>query len=167
MSERGRIQRVSAWLACIGTGGLLMLGAAYVLTYEPAPSVRVLWRAGLPAAERETLERKYLLLNGRDPLPGGSIAYDLLDTSQRNVRGLVNDPAIVDTNDIERHSFTIPFETDYGSEWMWVAHRIPGLRDAGVRRIVVAALTAMVLGGLLVGIRARDSAHDRSERDPH
>lgn len=38
----------------------------------------------------------------------------------------MHDAAVADTADIDRNSFTIPFDTKYGRSWMWIAHRIPG-----------------------------------------
>lgn len=143
------------WIGALGALGLAAFGVAYWLTYEPAPRVRVLWREGLPAGQRAALERKYLLLNGRDPVSGGSLAYDLLDTSVPNLRALVTEPAIVDTNDIDRNTLAIPFDVDYGGEWMWIAHRTPGLRDATPRAGLLLLLLLMAVGGLAPdGVRA-------------
>jgi hypothetical protein len=133
--------------------GLALLGLAYWLTYEPAPRIRILWRDGVTAQQRTTIERKYLLLNGRDPLENGSLAYDLLDTSRSNIKALVEDPAIADTSDVDRDTYIVPFITDYGNEWMWIADRTPGLRNAGIRTSVVAALLVMVVGGFVVARR--------------
>jgi hypothetical protein len=140
--------RVRRWIGAIGAMGLTLLGAAYWLTCEPAPRIRVLWRPEVIQEQRAALERKYLLLNGRDQLPEGSIAYDLLDTSRANLQAIVNDPSILDTNDIERNSLIVPFDVEYGSEWMWLADRIPGLRNVQLRAAIVIALAAMVIGGL-------------------
>jgi hypothetical protein len=126
----------------------MALGLAYWLTIEPAPAVRVQWRPGVSEEQQAALERRYLLVNARDRLDGGSIAYDLLDTSVRNIRALVADEAVADTADIDRDAFTIPFDTEYGGEWMWMAHRLPGLRDERVRRGAIAVLAVMAIGGL-------------------
>ena len=136
------------WIGAFGALGLAAFGVAYWLTYEPAPRVRVLWREGLPAAQRAALERKYLLLNGRDPMSGGSLAYDLLDTSVPNLRALVAEPAIADTNDIDRNTLAVPFDVDYGGEWMWIAHRTPGLRDATARAGLIVLLLSVAVFGL-------------------
>lgn len=143
--RRARLARRS--VGATGAAGLVLLGSACWLTYEPAPRVRVLWQDEVTPTQRAGLERRYLLLNGRDQLPEGSIAYDLLDTSASNIKALVEDPAVADTNDIERHTFVVPFDVDYGGEWMWIAHRLPGLRHAWVRTILVIVLTMMAVGG--------------------
>ena len=128
--------------------GLALYGLAYWLTYEPAPRIRVLWRESVTAERRAALERKYRLLHPRDRLVEGSVAYDLLDTSRSNVKALVEDPAVADTNDIEQHTYIVRFEADYGSEWMWIADRTPGLRDERVRTFVVVAFLVMAMTGL-------------------
>lgn len=146
--ERGRRVRRVRWIGITGVAGLACLGVTYWLTLEPAPRVRVLWQDGVTPEQRARLERTYLLLNGRDQLREGSIAYDLLDTSPSNIEALVHEPAIADTNDIERNTFVVPFDVDYGNEWMWAAHRIPLLRDAWVRMAMLIAFAGMAIGGL-------------------
>lgn len=146
-SGTSRTRRYDLWLGAIGGVGLALLGLAYWLTYEPAPRIRVLWRETLTPQQRDALEQRYLLMNGRDRLAEGSVAYDLLDTSPSNIKALVDDPAIADTNNIERHTYVVPFDTDYGGEWMWIAHRTPGLREARVRGSLIAVLAVMAVGG--------------------
>lgn len=153
-------------LAAIGLGGLGALALAYWLTYEPAPAVRVRWRDGVTSERRAALERKYQLSNPRVPNP--SIAYDLLDTRQSNIRALVLDPDVADTNDIDRDRFEVPFTGEYGESWMWVAHRTPGLRDARVRWGLIAVLAAMAVAGLRGGSARRrgEGAKERAEETP-
>lgn len=153
---------VPRWIGALGVAGLAVLGLTYWLTVEPAPRVRVLWRAGVTPARQAALERAYLLENGRDRLPEGSIAYDLLDTSRSNLQALVQDPAVADTNDIDRNALVVPFDADYGAEWMWIAHRTPGIRDGRVRALLLAALAAMAAGGW-----ARDGARLRLGHRKH
>ena len=135
------------YLGPIGVSGLALLGLAYWLTYEPAPRVRVLWRQDVTSEQQAALERKYLLLNGRDRFTEGTLAYDLLDTSRWNIRALVEDPAVADTHDIERDTYIVPLTTDRGGEGMWIAHRIPGLRDPPVRWAAIAILAVMAVVG--------------------
>lgn len=146
--ERERRVRRVRWIGITGVAGLACLGVTYWLTLEPAPRVRVLWQDHVTLQQQAALERKYLLVNARDRLTEGSLAYDLLDISVSNIRALVEDPAILDTNDIERHTFVVPFDVDYGGEWMWLAHRTPVLRDRWARTIVIVILTIMAVGGL-------------------
>lgn len=125
-----------------------MLAAAYWLTVEPAPRIRVLWRDGITAQQQAALEVQYQLLNGRDRLPEGSLAYDLLDTSRSNIRRLVDDPAVADTNDIDRDAYVVEPDTDRGGERTWLAYRVPGLREAWSRRAVTLVLAIAAVAGL-------------------
>lgn len=131
-----------------GLTGLVLLAAAYWATLEPAPRIRVLWRDGISAEQQAALEARYLLRNGRDRLPEGSLAYDLLDTSRANVRRLVEDPAVADTNDIDRNAYVVEPNTDRGDARMWVAYRVPGLRAAWVRWTLVWLLSIAAAAGL-------------------
>jgi hypothetical protein len=140
--------RIARAVALLGVCALACYGLAYWLTYEPAPRIRVLWRPEITPARRVALERRYRLVNPRELLPEGSLAYDLLDTSASNVEAMVEDPAIADTHDIERHTHVVRFETDYGNEWMWIADRTPGLRNRAVRRWILTGLILVSAAGL-------------------
>ncbi|OFW02333.1 MAG: hypothetical protein A3I61_19450 [Acidobacteria bacterium RIFCSPLOWO2_02_FULL_68_18] len=131
-----------------GLIGLMLLGAAYLATLERVPRIRILWRDGVTAEQQAALEARYLLRNARDRLPEGSLAYDLLDTSRANIRALVDDPAVTDSNDIDRDAYVVEPETDRGEAWMWVAYRVPGLRAAGVRWTLILLLSIAAVAGL-------------------
>jgi hypothetical protein len=143
--------RVARWLSAIGLAGLAALAVAYGLTYERAPGIRVRWRDDLSAAQQADREWKYLLTNGRAPMARAtrSLAYDLQDTSRRNIRALVQDPDVADTNDIDRDEFRVAPKTRPGERWMWIAHRIPVLRHAAGLWSFVALLSVMAVVGLL------------------
>lgn len=145
-----RAERIGWRCGVLGAIGLMLLGLAYALTHEPAPRIRVEWHPNLTGQQRIALEQKYMLFSGRDVIAHGSIAYDLLDTSRANIKALIDDPAVVDTNDIDREASAIPFDTEYGLGWMWVAHRTAGLRDARVRSLVIVAFVTMAVGGFAV-----------------
>jgi hypothetical protein len=166
--RRRQAQRIAWWCGAAGVIGLALLGLAYALTHEPAPRVRVEWDASVTAQQRMALEQKYLLASPRDVIGHGSMAYDLLDTSAGNIKALVDDPAIADTNDIDRDAYAIPFDTEYGLGWMWIAHRTPGLRDGRVRAIMINALTAMAVGGVAIAffLRRRSTARTRANTAP-
>ena len=135
------------WLSMIGVAGLAALGFAYWFTYEPAPSIRVRWRDDVTSQRQAALERKYLLANGRAP-SGRSIAYDLLDTRRENIKALVQDPDVRDTNDLDRHQFEVPLDFAYGDSWMWVADRTPVLRNTRARWTLIVILALMAVVGL-------------------
>lgn len=135
--------------AAIAIAGLAIYFFTYWFTYEPAPTIRVRWRDDVSAEQQATLERKYLLSNGREPMADAprSIAYDLLDTSHRNVEALVKDPAVADTNDVDRDNFEVRITADQGERWTWVALRLPVLRYAAARWALVCGLTVLALYG--------------------
>ena len=142
--------RQSAGLTGIGGGGLCLLWLAYALTLERAPGIRVRWRDDVTVAQQAERERMYLLANGRATMPEAprSIAYDLLDTSSRNIAAIVTDTRVADTNDIDRDNFKIGRNASPGELRMWLADRIPGLRYRTVRVILIAGLAIMALVGL-------------------
>ncbi|MBI2186948.1 MAG: discoidin domain-containing protein [Acidobacteria bacterium] len=135
-------------LGAAGLAGLALLAASYWATREPAPRIRVLWRDSVTAEQQAVLETRYFLRNGRDRLPEGSLAYDLLDTSRGNIRRLVEDPAVADTNDIDREAYVVEPDTDRGGEWTWIAYRVPGLREAWLRQALILLLAIAAVAGL-------------------
>lgn len=161
MPRRRTISRAGAFAcAAAGIGGLAVLAFAYWFTAEPAPGIRVTWASTVSEEQRTSLERRYQLANRRAPHPDDprSLAYDLLDTRRSNIEALVNDPAVVDFNDIDDEYFRVRLGTAYGDEWLWVAHRTPGLRNALVRWLTIASLTAMAVFGLAGLLWQRDPA---------
>jgi hypothetical protein len=159
-----------AWLAVIvAVIGLASMRAAYDLTYEPAPSVRVRWRDGTGPWGRTWLEHKYRLVDPAAP-QGLSYAYVLMDTSEVNIRAMVTDPVVADTGDIDREKFEVPWETAYVTrERMWAADRTPGLRQPTVRYAVLAALVAALAFGVMrilgaLRVRYTNAAFDSLRR---
>ena len=137
--------------AATGLLGLALLSFAYWFTVEPAPSIRVRWRNDVTAERQAALERRYLLADPRAPMEDAprSLAYDLLDTSRRNVEAMVADPELADTNDVDRNNFEIFIYTEYGENWMWLAHRIPLLRYTTVQWTLISGLAALAVSGLV------------------
>jgi hypothetical protein len=139
----------------------MTLAVAYYLTYEPAPEIRILWRADIEPERRAELEQRFLLVNA---LPfEDRLTYDLLDTRLENVEALVNERDIQDTDRVDRVGFTIPPDIPYGASWMWVAHRLPVLRIPGLVRNIVSAcaiVLAASLGVFLIGRRKTSRSPD-------
>jgi len=98
-----------------------------------------------------------MLSNRRAPMPSGSLAYDLLDTTHDNIDALLKDPAVVDTNDIDDEWARVRLGTAYGDEWMWVADRTPLLRHREVRGALMLTLAATAAFGLRGLLRPRDA----------
>ena len=158
---RGRSRTRRGAYLCIAVGGigLAALSFAYWFSAEPAPGIRVIWRDGVTVQQQASAERRYLLTNRRSPHAEQprSLAYDLLDTRQSNIRALVDDPAVEDTNDIDDEWARVRLGTAYGDEWMWVAHRTPWLRQSEARWALILALTATTVWGLRGLLRSPDS----------
>ena len=148
-----RRKRRGAYL-CVAVGviGLAAFAFAYWFSVEPAPGIRVTWREGVSLEQQARLERRYLLANRCCPHEEQprSLAYDLLDTRQSNIRALLNDPAVEDTNDIDDEWARVRLGTAYGDEWMWAAHRTPGLRQPEARYALILGLFVMASAGLWV-----------------
>ena len=157
--EGRRARRLAAWCAAVGITGLAALAFAYWFSYEPAPGIRVEWEPGVTLEAQTALERKHLLSNRRAPHPeqARSLAYDLLDTRRSNIEALVQDPAVVDTNDIEDEWARVRIGTAYGDRWTWIAHRTPLLRYAEIRWALIVTLAATAAFGLRGLLRRRDA----------
>jgi hypothetical protein len=96
------------------------------MTIEPATARRfhVRWTADIGDADRASLERKYHLSQAR--FEGGSTwSYSTGDETHANIRRLVDDPAVADTNGIDRAAGTL------AAKELWyesLQRRIPLLR---------------------------------------
>jgi len=122
--------------------------AAYDLTYQPAPAVRVRWRDGTGDWRRIWLEHKYRLVDRAAP-DGLSYSYVLLDVSRANIEALVRDPEAADTNDIDRRRFEVAWDTQSESrDWMSTLDRTPVVREPAVRAILAAAFAIAVVIGV-------------------
>ena len=145
-----RVRRRARWCALAGLGGLALFAFAYWYSYEPAPGIRVTWRAGVGLARQAALERAYMLSNRRSPHEEQprSLAYDLLDTRRSNIEALLKDPAVEDTNDIDDEWARVRFGTAHDDEWLWLAHRTPLIRYPEIRWTILLTLAAMAAYGL-------------------
>ncbi len=139
--------------AAIGLLGLVLVDLTYWFTLDRAPSIKVRWRDDVSAARRAQLEQQYGLVDQHAPITNSpsSVAYDLLDTTRRNIEAMVTNPEVADTNDVDRDDFEVYLHTGYGEHWMWWADRQPLLRSTTVRWSVLAALVMLAVYGL-VGI---------------
>ena len=97
MGTRSRIHGRAARIAtALAIGIVVSVGATYYSTYEPAPSIRVRWRADVTPATRTELERTFLFVSGATHEGSTRIfQYDLLDTSQSNIAPVVRVPSIL------------------------------------------------------------------------
>jgi hypothetical protein len=79
------------------------------LTSKPAV-VGIRWHADVDAAAREAVERRYSLecaTRDESAPDGRTFTYCTWDTSLDNLRRIVRDPAVEDTNHIDRTRFVI------------------------------------------------------------
>jgi hypothetical protein len=127
---------------------LIALAAAYYLTVEPSPTVSIRWREGVTDAQRAALERRFLLVKPAAHEPR-TFRYDLLDVSRSNLEAIVIEPAIEDTGNIDRRTLAFAADYPYGTSWMWLAHRIPGLRARGVVPALAAVFAVVVVLGIV------------------
>ena len=120
-------------------------------------SVNVRWTAGLPETSRTALERRFGLTRGERTSSSSDAVnvwgYHLTDLSQANVRELVRHPDVVDTNDIDRATYTVPPQaprTDHqflGVEYVtWLQY--PGMLFLVATAVLVWAI-AIVLPAML------------------
>ena len=72
---------------------------------EAGGRIHVRWQASFDSTERQHLEARYRLADGRR-LDADTWRYDLVDPSSDNIRALVSDPAVADTHDIDRPNFS-------------------------------------------------------------
>src|SRR5215207_6907539 len=91
--------------------GFLCLGiaasayGALHLARGPSPIfMRVRWAPGVEDIARKVAERRYSLSQA-EPLEGRTWGYTLSDLSSTNVRALVTDPGVEDTQGIDRAAF--------------------------------------------------------------
>ena len=79
---------------------------ARLVTGPPGALVHVRWEKSVDASARQRLEARLRLADG-EQLEGSTWRYDLLDPSRSNIRDLVRDPAVEDTEHIDRSRFTL------------------------------------------------------------
>jgi len=74
-------------------------------------AINVRWRPDVTAAQRAALEQRFHLAGGHQT-EGTTWAYDLTDSSFRNIRAIVRDTAVDDTAHINRRLFRPEFAFD-------------------------------------------------------
>jgi hypothetical protein len=92
-----------------------------------APLVRVRWTPAVGPAEQAARESALRLRRG-EPHGDRTWSYDLLDTSPTNIRAVVTDPAVEDTDGIDRQRFRLNLPQVTIAERLTAA--FPGLERA-------------------------------------
>jgi hypothetical protein len=137
-----------------GVVGIVLIAAAFTIRVPPppprtAPYIKVMWRPAVEAREQSAKEAAYRLL--RQQQHGERTwNYQLLDLSRENIRGLVTDPSVQDTDGLDRRAFRI------AAPWITIAERVtgtmpwlervagPGFREWTVRKNAWPALLVIV-----------------------
>jgi hypothetical protein len=116
-------RRRRLWAAALA---IAVVGLSLITVTVTGPRVSIRWRDSVGAAERRSLEARHGLRNGRldDPSLPLVWRYELGDWSRDAVAALVREPAVADTNYIDR--------TTYGVDEpeVTVATRIPAVLAA-------------------------------------
>ncbi len=141
-----RLRLLAAWTAIASGTFLLVLGVVRDVTREPAPGIHVYWREGLSESNRKQLERQFALAHPELEV----LAYELLDTSQSNIRALVTHPQVVDTGDLDRQRFDVAGTAPYGDNDTWLIYRSRFIRQPDIVVAIVSTASALLTGSLLI-----------------
>jgi hypothetical protein len=99
----------AAWRAtiivCVSTAAVLPI-AARVVAGPRGARVIVRWEESIDATSRQRLQTQFRLADG-EPLDASTWRYDLTDPSPDILRAVVLDPAVVDTQGIDRSHFIL------------------------------------------------------------
>jgi hypothetical protein len=147
--------RISARGAFVAAAALVAL----VTLWPDHPSVprteavHVRWTAGLPDTRRVALERQFGLTNGERTANFSDQVnvwgYRLTDLSQENVRALVTHPDVVDTNDIDRSTYTVPPQTPRADHQFLGVEQVAWLQYPGMALLIVTALMVWAIAVVL------------------
>lgn len=129
--------------------GVLVLAGAPLLEGDTARYIHIRWRADLSDSARLALEQDHGLRERRRE-DRSSFGYDLLDPSSGNIRSLLNDPAVEDSDGFNREAFTVaesaePGRSQTGLAWRWGVEEQLEAIYTGARYLAVVGLL-LVLG---------------------
>jgi hypothetical protein len=107
----------------MAAAAVVVLVSSLVTVTVTGPRVSIRWQPAVSASDRRALEARHDLRNGRQDDPDNPLVwrYELGDTSRDAVAGIVRDPAIADTNYIDRSTFAVDDAT------VAVGTRLPAL----------------------------------------
>ena len=130
--------RRPVWAAAVA---VLVITLSLVILTVTGPRVSVRWQGTIGTTDRLALEQSHELRNGRQDDDQNDLVwrYELGDWSREAVAALVNDPAVADTNYIDRSTYEVddptvtvttrvpsilrllpfPFSTDNRFESLW------------------------------------------------
>ena len=117
--------------------------AARAVAGEPGARIHVRWQPSIDESARHTLERQFRL-DSLERLDDLTWRYDLIDTSTENIRALVGHPAVADTHEIDRPTYTIaPFALRTNRRERF-AYGSGMVRAADLFSIALAAVAALL-----------------------
>lgn len=133
----------------VAVAAFLALTVSLVTVTITGPRVSVRWQATVSSADRLAIEQRHDLRNGRQDTADDALVwrYELGDWSRDAVAALVNDPAVADTNYINRSTYAVdepsrtvatrlpailsrlpfPFSTDNRFDSLWFFFHIQSL----------------------------------------
>ena len=162
-------------VAVVGVAALVALWP----DHDPVPrtaAVNVRWTNGLPDERRTALERQFGLASGERSSSASDVAnvwgYQLTNLSRENVRALVTHPDALDTNDIDRSTFTVPSQPPRRDDQFVGVDRVAWLQYPGIWLLAATALfvwtVAIVLPAALGSARGRSTVAllERDLREP-
>jgi hypothetical protein len=91
------------WVLAAGSYGLLRVAFG-----QRPVSIHVRWAPSVDNSTRERLEQRHGLSRGEQS-EGRTWAYELTDRSRANIRALVTDPAVEDTQNLHRTAFRVGY----------------------------------------------------------
>jgi len=132
----------------------------------PQPRINIRWAAGVTDAQRLEHERALGLL---DPEPRGAdvVNYALPDASRARLEGIVRDPAVADTEGIDRQAFAlndpgfthVPTRTERAIAYLSSVRVLPGiLRGGNAVPFLYYLMYAAPLAAFLIAFYRGDAA---------
>jgi len=94
---------LAAGLLCLGIAAAAY-GALQVVVGPRPVFIHIRWAPGVDGTTRQAAERRYGLTEAQ-LLEGRTWGYTLSDASRANIRALVGNAAVEDTQDIDRRAF--------------------------------------------------------------
>ncbi len=147
------IQAVAVRAFHVAAALLVALFLLRELTATPAVAVGVRWQPEVASAGRRDAESRYLLANGVTRTADNS-TYDLLDLSAGNIRALVEDPRIADTQGADRSAFE-PTGDPSNETITSALARLPGIHNPGTRSVFLFLLLIVAAPGAAMALVRR------------
>ena len=147
-ASRARLATVGG----VAVAAIIALVTGWHLTGRPAHVIHVRWADHVADWQRVLEEERFKLVKDRW-IEGTSWSYSILDSSAGAVRALVTSPAVADTHEINRETFTMSTGAPVGSEVEWAGSRLPIIgTPAGFDLALIALVAIAVLAFFRTGL---------------